>query len=188
MTSKLVPASVAATVALTLVPASARPGGASEAPASTPAVRFGTWGIDLAGMDRSVRPGEDFFRFVNGKWAETTPIPPDKTRYGAFEVLRDLSEVRVREILDRWAADPSLAPGSDEAKVAATYRTFLDEKSSGCSWGGPRCGAPSTGTTRRASRSSTARTLRARCAPSPRCATSMHGTRPSTSRKGTRAT
>ena len=128
MTSKLVPAAVAATLALTLVPASARPGGANEAPAPTPAVRFGTWGIDLAGMDRSVRPGEDFFRFVNGKWAETTPIPPDKTRYGAFEVLRDLSEVRVREILDRWAADPSLAPGSDEAKVAATYRTFLDEK------------------------------------------------------------
>ncbi len=128
MTSKLVPAAVAATVALTLVPASARPGGANGAPAPAPAVRFGTWGIDLAGMDRSVRPGEDFFRFVNGKWAETTPIPPDKTRYGAFEVLRDLSEVRVREILDRWAADPSLAPGSDEAKVAATYRTFLDEK------------------------------------------------------------
>ncbi len=76
MTSKLVPAAVAATVALTLVPASARSGGANEAPASAPAGRFGTWGIDLAGMDRSVRPGEDFFRFVNGKWAQSTHDSP----------------------------------------------------------------------------------------------------------------
>ena len=96
MTSKLAPAAVAATVALTLVPAPARPGGANEAPASAPADRYGTWGVDLAGMDRSVKPGDDFFRYVNGKWAATTQIPPDKTRYGAFEILRDLSEARVR--------------------------------------------------------------------------------------------
>ncbi|MCM2314235.1 MAG: peptidase M13 [Thermoanaerobaculia bacterium] len=99
----------------------------SGATPPAPASRFGAWGIDLAGMDTSVRPGDDFFRFVNGKWADTTQIPPDKVRYGAFETLRDKSEARVREILDRWAADKALKPGSDEAKVAATYRTFLDE-------------------------------------------------------------
>lgn len=89
--------------------------------------RYGTWGIDLEGMDRSVKPGDDFFRFVNGKWADKTEIPPDRTRFGAFEMLRDLSEIRVREIVDRWAAAENLKASSDEAKVATIYRTFLDE-------------------------------------------------------------
>ena len=93
----------------------------------TAAKRYGTWGVDLEGMDRSVKPGDDFFKFVNGKWVETTQIPPDRTRFGAFDLLRDLSETRVRTILDRWAADEKLKPGSDEWKVAAMYRTFLDE-------------------------------------------------------------
>jgi putative endopeptidase len=79
-------------------------------------------------MDRSVEPGDDFFRYVNGKWAAKTQIPPDKTSFGAFVILRDLSEARVRALLDRWAADKTLKPGSDEAKVAAIYRTFLDEE------------------------------------------------------------
>src|SRR5207247_482718 len=90
----------------------------ADAP-STAAKRYGTWGVDLEGMDRSVKPGDDFFRYVNGKWAATTQIPPDKTSYGAFPLLGDLSEVRVRGILDRWAADKTLKAGSDEAKVAA---------------------------------------------------------------------
>lgn len=95
--------------------------------ASTEAPRYGEWGIDLAGMDTAIEPGDDFFRYVNGTWVDHTTIPADKTRYGAFDILRDLSEVRVRDILDRWAADDDLEPGSDEAKVAAIYRSFLDE-------------------------------------------------------------
>ena len=43
-------------------------------------------------MDRSVRPGQDFFRYVSGNWAEDTPIPADRSSYGNFAVLRDLSE------------------------------------------------------------------------------------------------
>src|SRR4051794_13935039 len=96
-------------------------------PASTTAQRYGTWGVDLDGMDRSVKPGDDFFKYVNGKWAATTAIPADKTGYGAFAVLGDLSEVRVHALLEKWAADKSLKPGSDEAKVAMAYRSFLDE-------------------------------------------------------------
>ncbi|HEX2122117.1 MAG TPA: M13-type metalloendopeptidase, partial [Thermoanaerobaculia bacterium] len=102
--------------------------GEAAAPAtteSTAAKRYGTWGIDLDGMDKSVKPGDDFFRYVNGKWAATTQIPADQTRWGAFNLLRDLSEARVRAILDRWAAGKNLK--ADEAKVAAIYRTFLDE-------------------------------------------------------------
>jgi putative endopeptidase len=94
---------------------------------STTAQRYGTWGVDLEGMDRSVKPGDDFFKYVNGKWAATTQIPPDKTGYGAFAVLGDLSEARVHALLDRWAANKSLKAGSDEVKVAIVYRTYLDE-------------------------------------------------------------
>jgi putative endopeptidase len=101
--------------------------GADSAPATTAAQRYGTWGVDLNGMDRSVKPGDDFFKFVNGNWVASTPIPPDQTTYGAFVMLRDLSEARVRAIVERWAADKNLKAGSDEAKVARLYRTALDE-------------------------------------------------------------
>jgi putative endopeptidase len=100
---------------------------ADAKPPSTAATRFGTWGIDLDGMDRSVKPGDDFFRYVNGKWAATTSIPPDKTGYGAFAILKDLSDTRVHAILDRWSADKTLKAGTDEAKVATIYRAFLDD-------------------------------------------------------------
>ncbi|HEY3053600.1 MAG TPA: M13-type metalloendopeptidase [Thermoanaerobaculia bacterium] len=98
-----------------------------DASTTATAKRYGTWGVDLEGMDPAVKPGDDFFRYVNGKWAATTQIPPDKTSYGAFQILTDLSEARVRQILDRWSADKTLKAGTDEAKVASIYRTFLDE-------------------------------------------------------------
>lgn len=94
---------------------------------STAAPRFGTWGVDLGGMDRSVRPGDDFFRFVNGTWASRTTIPADRTTYGVSAQLRELSERQVRAIIDDWAAATNLAAGSDEGKVAALYRSFIDE-------------------------------------------------------------
>ena len=62
-----------------------------EAAASLDAPRYGTWGFDLSGMDRSVKPGDDFFKFANGKWDERTVIPSDRTRYGNFDKLRELS-------------------------------------------------------------------------------------------------
>jgi len=104
---------------------------AADAPSTTAAPaaaqRYGTWGIDVEGMDRTVKPGDDFFKYVNGKWAANTQIPPDKTSYGSFQMLFDLSESRTRAIVEGWAADKNLKAGSDEAKVAAFYRTFLDD-------------------------------------------------------------
>ena len=95
--------------------------GAAEAP------RFGTWGIDLPGMDRSVKPGADFFRYVNGAWADRTTIPPDRTTFGSSAVLRDIAEGQVRTLLDEWAASTTLPAGADEAKLARLYRSFLNE-------------------------------------------------------------
>ena len=68
-------------------------------------------GIDVAGMDRSVRPQDDFFRFVNGAWADRTPIPPDLSSYGTFAMLRDEAVAAVRGILEGAAAERP-APGS----------------------------------------------------------------------------
>ncbi|MDO5506358.1 MAG: M13-type metalloendopeptidase [Pseudoxanthomonas suwonensis] len=90
------------------------------------APRYGTWGIDTAGMDRSVKPGEDFFRYVSGGWADATEIPSDRSNFGSFAMLRDLSEARVHRLLESYPlGDP--ATGGDAAKIAALYRGFMDE-------------------------------------------------------------
>ncbi len=103
----------------------AQAGGGAATAAVAP--RLGTWGIDLSGMDRSVKPGDDFFTFANGAWAARTAIPADRSTFGSGAILRDVSEQQVRGIIEEWAAAPSLAAGADEAKVATLYRSFLDE-------------------------------------------------------------
>ena len=98
----------------------------SAATATIEAPRMGAWGIDTAGMDKSLSPGADFFGYVNGNWAKTTEIPADRSSFGAFATLRDLSEVRVRQLVESYQlGDP--AKDGDQAKVAAIYRGFLDE-------------------------------------------------------------
>src|SRR4029077_9411590 len=67
-------------------------------------------GIDTAGMDRSVRPQDDFFRFVNGTWADTTPIPADRPNYGVLAMLGERAQEAVRGILEAEAVKPAL-PG-----------------------------------------------------------------------------
>jgi putative endopeptidase len=90
------------------------------------APRLGTWGIDSAGMDRSVKPGDDFFGYVNGTWAKTTEIPADRSSYGGFAALRDLSEARVRKLVEGYTLGNPATDG-DQAKVAALYQAFMDE-------------------------------------------------------------
>jgi len=111
------------TVALFDTAADSTGGGAG---AAIDAQKMGTWGIDLAGMDRSVSPGADFFGYVNGNWARTTQIPADRSNYGSFHALRELSEARVRQLVESYPlGDP--ATGGDAAKIAALYRGFMDE-------------------------------------------------------------
>ncbi len=111
-----------ATLALFDLPAGT--GGQGAVPATPP--RFGTWGIDLTGMDRTVKPGHDFFGFVNGAWARRTTIPSDRSSYGVSAVLREVAEQQVHTMIEEWAA-ATLSPASDEAKVAALYRSLMDE-------------------------------------------------------------
>jgi putative endopeptidase len=93
--------------------------------ASTVAKRFGTWGIDTSGMDTTVKPGDDFFNYVNGTAVKNMVIPADKTSIGSFIALRDLSEARANAIVTGLAARNDLT--GDDAKIAATYNAFMDE-------------------------------------------------------------
>lgn len=83
------------------------------------------WGIDLAGMDRSVAPGDDFVRFSGGAWLANTPIPPDRTSWGPFFELRARAEQDVKAIVDEVVSRPH-APGSIEQKLADFYASYLD--------------------------------------------------------------
>ena len=83
-------------------------------------------GIDADGMDVTVRPQDDFFRYVNGRWLDTTPIPADQSAYGAFATLRDRSQEAVREIIEAEAKKQP-PPGSNGQKIADLYRSYMDE-------------------------------------------------------------
>ena len=82
-------------------------------------------GLDLPGFDPGVRVQDDLFRAVNGRWLDATEIPADKARYGNFMQLSDLSDGRLRAIVDGLTRQPQPA-GSDEARLAAFYAAYLD--------------------------------------------------------------
>lgn len=84
-------------------------------------------GIELANMDTSVVPQQDFFHYVNGSWMEKTEIPGDKARWGSFDELRENAEKQVLAIVQQLAAEQHVK-GSDEQKIADLYSSFLDEK------------------------------------------------------------
>ena len=83
-------------------------------------------GIDVSGMDLSVRPQDDFFRYVNGRWADDTQIPGDLSSYGTFAILRERSQEAIRTIIESEARAQA-APGSNSQKVGDLYKSFMDE-------------------------------------------------------------
>jgi putative endopeptidase len=88
--------------------------------------QLGSFGFDVAGMDRSVAPGDDFYKFANGEWDADTPIPSDRSSWGGFAILRDLSDQRTRDVIQAAAAQKA-APGSASQKVGDYYAAFMDE-------------------------------------------------------------
>jgi putative endopeptidase len=83
-------------------------------------------GINPQYMDKNVKPGDDFFRYVNGAWVDKTEIPSDKTRWGSFDELRENTNRDALEILKEAAANKSLSATSDEGKAANLYKTIMD--------------------------------------------------------------
>jgi putative endopeptidase len=82
-------------------------------------------GINLDLMDKSVKPGDDFFRYVNGSWFDKTEIPADRTRWGSFDELRQNTDKDALAIL-KDAASKKLDPKSDQAKAVNVYKTYMD--------------------------------------------------------------
>ena len=85
----------------------------------------GAHGLDLAGIDHSVTPGNDFFAYANGTWVKNTSIPPDRSSYGPAAVLVELTAQRTRGLIEQAAK--SAAPGSDARKIGDYYASFMDE-------------------------------------------------------------
>lgn len=96
---------------------------ATVAAITTPVL--GTFGIATENMDTSVKPGDDFFMYVNGTWYDNFEMPADKSRYGAFNELRDLSDDRVKVIIEDASAK-NAAKGSEEQKIGDFYAAFMD--------------------------------------------------------------
>ena len=83
-------------------------------------------GLHLDLMDKSVKPGDDFFRYVNGTWFDKTEIPADRTRWGSFDELRQNTDKDALAILKQAAKDKKLDPKSDQAKAVNVYKTYMD--------------------------------------------------------------
>lgn len=88
---------------------------------ATPGPELGTFGFDTAGMDTSVAPAENYYTYANGTWMQTTEIPADKSNYGMFTRLAELSQERTRNILDAVKDDPN-------SKIGRAYASFLDQQ------------------------------------------------------------
>ena len=82
--------------------------------------------IDINNFDMSVKPGDDFYQYVNGNWLKKNPLPASETRWGSFNVLDDITRERVRTILDETAAMKNVVDGSADQKIRDFYLTAMD--------------------------------------------------------------
>jgi putative endopeptidase len=94
--------------------------------APAPVARTGrALGVDLAGIDRAVAPGDDFDLYANGAWRAATPIPPDRTSLGAFQVVGEVVDRRNSEIIE-GAGRANPRAGTDQRRIADYYAAYLD--------------------------------------------------------------
>ena len=86
---------------------------------------LGSFGFDVAGMDRARTPGDDFFGFANGTWVRTTEIPADRSRFGSFNVIAEKTQADTRALLE-GAAGNANASGEDKL-IGDYYAAYMDE-------------------------------------------------------------
>ncbi|SEU24631.1 M13 family metallopeptidase [Stigmatella erecta] len=96
---------------------------AAEAPAASSTKPSG---VEKKNFDTAARPQDDFYRYVNGGWAQATQIPADRARYGTFIELVDKSEAALKDIIEEAAAAKDKKAGSDTQKVGDLYQSFMD--------------------------------------------------------------
>jgi len=106
-------------VALSLLSASVLLAAPNPTPSASP-------GLDLSGIDRGVRPGDDFFAHANGAWLKATEIPADRAAYGVGGVVTELTSQRTAALIQETGKEH--APrGSVAQKVGDYYASFMDE-------------------------------------------------------------
>ena len=109
-----------ASISVAATPAKQHAKGAASTARGAAKPVIGTFGFDVAGMDRSVRPGNDFATYAGGTWEKDTAIPADHPTWGMFNVLQDVSNEQTRKILDEAATTPG-------SKMGDMYASFMDE-------------------------------------------------------------
>ena len=85
-----------------------------------------TIGINMEYMDKSVKPSDDFFRFVNGNWLDKNEIPADRTRWGSFDELRKKTDDDMKVILNEALQNPAYTNETDQGKALNLYRSIMD--------------------------------------------------------------
>jgi len=85
-----------------------------------------THGINVARMDRTVKPGDDFYEFTNGTWLKTTEIPSDRASIGVFTALDVIANQRTHDLIDEVAKSPAPA-GTPERRIADLYNSYMNE-------------------------------------------------------------
>ncbi|WND78510.1 M13 family metallopeptidase [Lysobacter capsici] len=88
--------------------------------------QLGSFGVDLSAQDKSVKPGDDFNRYVSGHWLDTYQLKDYETSFGSFNMLRDQSEAQVHAIIESLRQRKDLAPGSDAQKLRDYYASYMD--------------------------------------------------------------
>src|SRR5437762_1196848 len=97
----------------------------AAAPSANAKPLFGDWGYDPSAMDSSVKPGDDFWAYVNGTWDKKTQIAADRASAGPFVRLSDQSEKDVRAIVEQLANDPNRDHLGQQ--VGDYFASFMDQ-------------------------------------------------------------
>jgi putative endopeptidase len=82
--------------------------------------------LEVQYIDSTVTPGDDFFQFVNGGWLKANPVPDDKTSWGAFGILREENNEKIKAIIDAATANKNAEKGSNEQKIGDFYAAGMD--------------------------------------------------------------
>ena len=95
-----------------------------SAPVAAAKPVYGDWGYNAAAMDKSVKPGDDFWAYVNGNWDKNTQIAADRASAGPFVTLSDGAETDVRQIVEQLGSDPNRDQLGQQ--IGDYYSSFMD--------------------------------------------------------------